>query len=94
MNSCWTTSGSTLTPPLTTVSSATSAAEASRQAVEDAGKVQPIKVTIEPAGKFWVAETYHQDYYKKNPLRYNYYRFSCGRDARLKELWGEPKSKG
>lgn len=71
-----------------------SAAEASRQAVEDAGKVQPIKVTIEPAGKFWVAETYHQDYYKKNPLRYNYYRFSCGRDARLKELWGEPKSKG
>lgn len=65
------------------------AAEASRKAVKDAGEVSPIKVTIEPAGEFWVAETYHQDYYKKNPLRYNYYRISCGRDARLKDLWGD-----
>lgn len=40
------------------------------------------------AGKFTVAEEYHQDYYKKNPVRYNYYRFGCGRDKRLKELWG------
>ena len=71
-----------------------SAAEASRQAIEDAGEVTPIKVTIEPAGQFWVAETYHQDYYKKNPLRYNYYRFACGRDARLKALWGEPATDG
>lgn len=55
----------------------------------DAGEVSPIKVTIESVDQFWVAEDYHQDYYKKNPLRYNYYRFSCGRDARLKELWGE-----
>ena len=65
------------------------AAEASRQAIVDAGEVSPIKVTIESVDQFWVAEDYHQDYYKKNPLRYNYYRFSCGRDARLKELWGE-----
>lgn len=43
------------------------------------------------AEDFWAAEDYHQDYYKKNPVRYNYYRTGCGRDARLKELWGESK---
>ena len=43
---------------------------------------------IEPAGPFYAAEGYHQDYYIKNPVRYNYYRYSCGRDARLKQLWG------
>ncbi len=49
---------------------------------------EPIVTTIERAGPFYVAEDYHQDYYKKNPVRYNYYRTSCGRDARLKQLWG------
>ncbi len=43
------------------------------------------------AGDFWAAEEYHQDYYKKNPVRYNYYRTGCGRDARLKDLWGASK---
>jgi peptide-methionine (S)-S-oxide reductase len=43
---------------------------------------------ITMAGPFYVAEDYHQDYYKKNPVRYNYYRGGCGRDARLKQLWG------
>ena len=47
---------------------------------------------IEPATTFYVAEDYHQNYYKTHTLRYRYYRFACGRDARLKELWGEPPS--
>ena len=48
----------------------------------------PIKVEILKAGPFYPAEDYHQDYYTKNPVRYRFYRYSCGRDARLEELWG------
>ncbi len=48
-----------------------------------------IVVDITQVSDFWAAEEYHQDYYKKNPLRYKYYRSGCGRDARLKELWGD-----
>jgi methionine-S-sulfoxide reductase len=50
----------------------------------------PLKVEYIKAQTFYLAEDYHQDYYKKSPLRYKYYRFSCGRDARVEELWGKP----
>jgi peptide-methionine (S)-S-oxide reductase len=48
-----------------------------------------IKTDVLPQTPFYAAEEYHQNYYKKNPLRYRYYRTTCGRDARLDDLWGE-----
>jgi peptide-methionine (S)-S-oxide reductase len=48
-----------------------------------------VKTEIVEAGPFYRAEEYHQDYARKNPIRYRYYRAGCGRDARLEEIWGE-----
>lgn len=66
------------------------AAEASRDALMKSKPfADPIVVEIVDATTFYPAEDYHQDYYKKNPIRYSFYRNGCGRDARLKELWGD-----
>jgi peptide-methionine (S)-S-oxide reductase len=66
-------------------------AEASKGALIESGRFKEIFTEITEASTFYPAEDYHQDYYKKNPLRYKYYRYGCGRDKRLKELWGGTK---
>jgi peptide-methionine (S)-S-oxide reductase len=64
-------------------------AEASKQELVASGRFkQPIVTQIVPAGPFYKAEDYHQDFYLKNPTKYKFYRWNCGRDQRLKELWG------
>ena len=63
-------------------------AEASRDALIKSGRFSTIHTELAPSSAFHLAEEYHQDYYKKNELRYSYYRLSCGRDARVKKLWG------
>jgi peptide-methionine (S)-S-oxide reductase len=65
------------------------AAAASKAALEQSAVLKGKIVTaIEPAGTFYAAEDYHQDYHLKNPVKYRYYRFGCGRDARLRAIWG------
>ena len=65
------------------------AADASKAELDRSGLFKsPIVTQIAPASTFWKAEEYHQHYADRNPIQYNLYRVGCGRDARLKELWG------
>lgn len=64
-------------------------AERSKRELEESGQLPgPIVTEIVAATEFYPAEDYHQDYYKRNAVRYNFYKFTCGRPARLEELWG------
>jgi peptide-methionine (S)-S-oxide reductase len=65
-------------------------AEASKKKVEAELKV-PIYTEIDKVGPFYAAEDYHQDYYKKNPVQYHFYRWNCGRDQRIKQIWDAHK---
>ena len=65
-------------------------AEASKKKVEAELK-KPIYTEIVQAGPFYKAEDYHQDFYLKNPTKYKFYRWNCGRDQRLEQIWGKPK---
>lgn len=65
-------------------------AEDSKQALQASGRFkQPIATEITAAGPFYLAEDYHQDYYKKNEERYQFYKFGCGRVQRLEQIWGK-----
>jgi peptide-methionine (S)-S-oxide reductase len=69
-------------------------AEETKHAIEASGVLhEPIVTQILPATRFWPAEDYHQDFWKKDPVRYRTYRLGCGRDRRLVELWGALASK-
>jgi len=74
----------------TTTDSQADAATAEKAAIEASGVLPgPVVTDIEPAGPFYVAEDNHQDYYLKNPIRYDFYREACRRDARIKQVWSE-----
>lgn len=69
------------------------AAEASKAKVGEVLK-QPVATEIVKAPAFWPAEDYHQDFYEKSSVRYKYYRYACGRDDRVSEVWGESARQG
>ena len=69
-------------------------ADASKKVLENSARFQePIVTEIAAVSPFYQAEEYHQDYYKKNPIRFKFYKYRCGRDQRLEELWGKSSSR-
>ena len=66
-----------------------SQAESSKEKVVQKFQSEVVVTALLPVSKFWPVETGHQDYYKKNPIRYHLYRNGCGRDRRLKQIWGD-----
>ncbi|TKB54014.1 MAG: peptide-methionine (S)-S-oxide reductase MsrA [Nitrospira sp.] len=67
------------------------ASDSSKQSIEQSRRFkEPIVTQIAMALQFYPAEEYHQDFYKKNPIRYKLYKYNCGRAQRLEELWGKP----
>ena len=70
-------------------------ASASKAELQESGVLEkPIVTPVEPAGDFWPAEHYHQNYYNENPVRYKLYRSACGRDARVGRVWGSEAHAG
>ncbi|SDQ78498.1 peptide-methionine (S)-S-oxide reductase MsrA [Pseudovibrio sp. Tun.PSC04-5.I4] len=70
-------------------------AKASKKALSKSGEIKaPLVTPIRTASAFYDSEDYHQNYYEKNPIRYKYYRYQCGRDQRVKKVWGENAYKG
>jgi peptide-methionine (S)-S-oxide reductase len=68
-------------------------AEKTKKAIESSGKFNlPVQTEIVAASKFYRAEDYHQDFHTKNPSKYSFYRWNCGRDQRLEQIWGKKTS--